>query len=729
MRVNHDSDEDSSAGSGPRGVVPLDRAGWRWAAGRLAPADPAAQVSGESVALPHCWNAADEYVPGRELRRGWATYWLDFAWSAPEPDREIRLRCGGFYGFGRVWLNGRAVGRFNADYLGFDVDVAGALRAGANRLAIQVCNRYARAILPGIRDPDFHLYGGLGGGLHLAVLPRARILRRACRATPTDAAAGAVCIEIGLANRAGPCAALSLQVAIRDPAGQIVAEPAPMDVALPPGETVRREFRCEIPSPQRWSPDAPNLYEVVAALRCGAETVDRVVWTFGLRSAEFDARRGFVLNGEPLKLRGVNRHENLPGFGFALPAALHAEDARLIKELGFNFVRLSHYPQSPAFLDACDRLGLLVYAELCSWKSVAGGRWLRAAEDQLARMIRRDRHHPAIVLWGLGNEGRHRGAYLRLRALARELDPTRPTIYAENHARRARRQKTAGLTDVWGLNYEFAELDFARSAAPTGCVVVSECANLPFARRGHWVAEAQQAAGMRAAAQRTETAGPGVAGWTMWCFADYATPRRQRWFRECGVVDGWRAPKLAADWVRARHLPEPFLSVRGDWSFGAGRRRRLYVATNSREVRMIRAAGASEILPVPEPGWIEVDVDFDGNPIRFVGAGTEATLVPWGEPAGFSVRVEMPAPNLFRCRLQVADERGAPVLGFEGEAVIRLPSGARGSLVGGELAPVHAGQATFYVETARAGEDVFLECHLAGCGQQSIRLPAAGGAS
>ncbi len=112
--------------------------------------------------------------------------------------------------------------------------------------------------------------------------------------------------------------------------------------------------------------------------------------------------------------------------------------------------------------------------------------------------------------------------------------------------------------------------------------------------------------------------------------------------------------------------------------------------------------------------------------IRAAGAGVETALEPWGEPTGFSVRAETLAPNLFRCRLQVADERGARVLGFEGEALVRLPAGARGSLVGGEAAPVHAGQATFYVETAGPG-DLVVECHVAGCGQQSIRLPMEGG--
>ena len=711
----------------PRPILPLDAAGWRWTLGRCAP-DAAAPET--PVTLPHCWNANEEWIVGRRPRRGWATYRLDVVVPPWAPDRDVRWRCGGFRGVGRAWVNGRRVGRFNADYLGFDLDVADALRPGANRLVVQTCNRHSRAILPGISDPDFHLYGGLGGDMQLAFLPPVRLCRCECRATADDERSGDVRIDLGFFNSAAERATATAHIVVRDPDGQVAAEAAPVEVVLAPGMPSRREVRCSIAAPRRWSPADPVLYSVEATLRRGAETLDRLAWTFGVRSARFAPGQGFVLNGQPLVLRGVNRHENLPGFGFALPRALQAEDARRIRELGFNFVRLSHYPQSPAFLDACDRLGLLVYAELCSWKSVAGGRWLRAAEAQLARMIRRDRHHPSIVLWGLGNEGRHRGAYLRLRALARELDPSRPTIYAENHAYRARRQKTAGLTDVWGLNYEFEELDFARSAAPTGCVVVSECANLPYARRGHGAAEAQQVALMRDAVRRAESAGPGVAGWTLWCFADYATPRRQRWFRECGVVDGWRAGKLAADWARACWRPEPFLSVRGDWSFGAGARRRLYLATNCTEVRMIRAAGAEETISVSEPDMVESDVVFDGAPIRFVGRRgadiVEARLEPWDVPAAFALRSAEIAPGLFRCALQVADARGTPVFAYEGEARVTLPPGARGSLVGGSHLPVHAGQAAFYVEMPGVAADVSIACALDDFPPQTISLAGRG---
>ncbi len=715
---------------GERIRLALDEAGWRFTPGRSGAA------GGESVILPHCWNAADEYRSGVDVRRGLAAYQLDFDLPEPGAASEWRLRSGGFYGVGEAWLNGQSIGHFNGDYLGLDLDVTAALRPKENRLVVKVSNRYLPHVLPGLRDPDFHLYGGLGGGMHLAGLPSVRLVRAGSRVLEEESRPGNLAIELAMQNRGETAAAVTCHVVFRDSAGVSVAEGEGSEDVLPAGASSRQILRCMIPSPRRWSPDSPALYTVEAALRRDGRTVDRLEWTFGLRTVQFDAREGLLINGSPMVLRGVNRHENLPGFGFAMPAALQEADARLIKDLGLNFVRLSHYPQSSAFLDACDRLGLLVLAELCSWKRIRGGRWQAAAAAQLDRMIRRDRHHPSILLWGLGNEGRHLGVYRRLHALARSLDPTRPTIYAENHAYRARREKTAGLTEVWGLNYEFEELDFARSAAPTGCVVVTECANLPFARRGHLPAEASQLALMRETVQRVESAGAGAVGWALWGFADYATPRRQRWFRECGVLDGARAAKMAADWLRARCWPEePFLRVRGDWSASAGLRRRLYIVTNCPGIRILRADGSVRELPVPVPDLVEVDVDFDLAPVRVEGrhpAGIVTDrLDPWESPEAFDLGGEAVAglvPDarpLYACTMQVRDARGAAVLSFEGEATVRVPAGCRASLIGGCIVPVHGGRGRFYVETPR-GAPVELEGRLEDFLPQTLRLGGEG---
>lgn len=720
-------------GSGPRPGLPLDDAGWRWTAGRVAPSKPGGACSGIAVRLPHCWNAHEEFIRGVVPQRGWATYQLDVELPRREPDREWRLCCEGFYGFGRAWVNARPAGAFNGDYLGLDLDLSDTAREGWNRITLHVCNRYSRGILPGISDPDFHLYGGMGGGMTCVSLPRVRLVRDACRIIVDEADPDGVVAELELENRSGRTAVVSLQIDIRDPSGALASTAESADIALLPGGKASRLIRCPIRAPRLWSPDSPSLYSVEATIRDAAQMRDRLAWTFGIRTVRFDPATGFTLNGRAIPLRGVNRHENLPGFGGALPRPLHLADACRIKEMGLNFVRLSHYPQSPAFLDACDRLGLLVYAELCSWKQIGGGRWLAAAEVQFERMIRRDRHHPSIILWGLGNEGRHRRAFQRLQSLARSLDPSRATIYAENHAHRARRKKTVGLTDVWGLNYEIEAMDFARRTAPTGCVLVSECANLPYASRGHWPSEAQQTILIRDAVARVEGAGPGAIGWTLWCLTDYATPRRQRWFRECGVLDGWRAAKMAADWIRSRYGASPFISIRGDWSSASGPRRHLYLITNCPEVQMLRADGSGRRLATPVPDLYELDLLFDGGPIRFVGHGSggtaEAHLDPWDAPVGFALCADPPLaderPNaspVLRCRLQVLDGQGAAVMGYEGEARISLPEGIRASLIGGDRLPVHGGQATFYVEAPLPAAEVPLGCTLDDFPPATLRL-------
>ena len=160
----------------------------------------------------------------------------------------------------------------------------------------------------------------------------------------------------------------------------------------------------------------------------------------------------------------------------------HRADAEAITGLGLNFVRLSHYPQSPDFLNACDELGVLVMPEIASWKSVRGGKWLVNAVRQLRGMIARDQHHPSVICWGLGNESRHREAFVRMGDVVRQSDPTRPTIYAENHLYRGRRHRTLDLVDVLGVNYELTELDAARDRSRNQVVLVTEMSNCPRPR-------------------------------------------------------------------------------------------------------------------------------------------------------------------------------------------------------------------------------------------------------
>ncbi len=528
------------------------------------------------VDLPHCWNDQDAFREGVMYYRGWGSYRRRFRLDGIEPvdSKAVRWRlvAEGFYGTGDVWLNGRRLGRMDGQYLGFEFDVTGSLNVrDENRIGIRLTNRCRSSVLPGTRKPDFILYGGLSGRMWLERVPATRIDLAATRIdceirAPASLEAGdenrsgstdkpseegspacnaMVVIASGVAGpEAGGC---RLSWTIRDDQGRSVAESLPAD-----GKGAGRDARIEMTAVRLWDVNDPHLYTAQGTLTQDGVVVDDVSIRFGLRRAEFQPDEGFFLNGRRVPLRGCNRHESMPGFGRALPLWLHREDAVRIKDMGLNFVRLSHYPQHPAFLDACDELGLLVYAEIASWKSVRGGAWLRRACRQMQGMILRDRHHPSIILWGMGNESRHRGAYRRLYALCKKLDPARPVTYAENHLYRARRIGTVGLPDVWGTNYEFEAMAEGRDASRQRCVVVSECSDCPDTQRGRPDAESQQLETLRRDLEIVEKEAF-VAGFALWSYNDYATRRRGRYRYHSGILDAWRIPKKSAAWLAERY--------------------------------------------------------------------------------------------------------------------------------------------------------------------------------
>ncbi len=268
---------------------------------------------------------------------------------------------------------------------------------------------------------DFYLFGGIYRGVSLRELPEPAVL--AARVTVVDAAAGK--IRVAVEASAQPTAAL--EVAFDD--GDFE------EVGGVRWENHTAEIELEVPSPRAWSPSDPRLHTLT--LRLGADTFET---RFGLREIRVDGPR-LLLNGEPLKLRGVCRHEAHPQFGPALPDALILQDVQRLLDLGCNFVRGSHYPQDPRFLDLCDEHGLLVFEESLGWqaneKHFTDPRFAERLVLQTREMVRRSFNHPSVILWGFLNEGRSDLAsstpvYEALAAAIREEDPSRPVTYATN---------------------------------------------------------------------------------------------------------------------------------------------------------------------------------------------------------------------------------------------------------------------------------------------------------
>ncbi len=668
--------------------------GRRWLRG-------AGPCDAEKVDLPHCWNETDSFRAGIKYYRGPGSYRLNFilpALSADADGSRWFLVAEGFYGTGDVWLNGVRVDFVDGQYLGFRLDVTPLLRWNdGNILGIRLTNRCARHVLTGIADPDFLLYGGLSGKLCIERVPLLHFddagVQVICRDVSAEGAQVDIsCLVAGSGSHGRPG---MVRWRVYDHEDGLVAELNASE-PKPSGPDGMRDCNAAVmlKSPRLWSIENPALYHAEGLLFDGDRVTDRVVKRFGIRSARFARNQGFFLNGRRVRLRGCNRHESMPGFGNALPANLHRLDAELIKQAGLNFVRLSHYPQNPAFLDACDELGILVYAEIATWKSVRAGRWLESACRQMNDMIRRDRNHPCIILWGMGNESSCREAYVRLSELAHGLDPARPVIYAENHFYRASRHRVIGIPDVWGCNYELDAFNEGLSASRLGAVLVTECSNYPHALRGSRIEEARQVdlilRDVRAIESRAF-----VAGYTLWSYDDYATMRKNRYKRHCGIVDAWRVPKMSFALLQALNLESPFLKIFGDWeAAGPSGEREVHVMTNCDKVvfsvdgREIAAANGSacfvQNLPYRRAVLTATGVK-DGAP------DAVALLEPFEEPCRLVLAARRPARktdagDAVVVDVSVCDSGGRVVESFDGEIEVaadspfRLRSGIPGKV-------------------------------------------------
>jgi len=661
---------------------------------------------GETVILPHCWNSDDTFQYGRRSYSGRGAYRRSIEVPAIGDSGHWCLHNGGFYGIAEVWLDGRRLASVDGQYLGFGIDLPPTLAAGEHVLAMRLDNRYHRNVLPGRPDPDFLLYGGLAGGVWLEWMPAFNLDTGSVEIVCSPGTDGAENLELRCAI-SGPESSpkngrLSWSVTSIEGAPVAVAESD-----LVAAGTVA--VSTNIAEPCCWSPDKPDLYWAEGRLSIDGVIVDVVRIRFGITHAEFRPRQGFFLDAKRVDLHGCNRHESIPGFGNALPDDLHVRDAQILKDLGCNFVRLSHYPQSPVFLDACDELGILVYAEIASWKSVSSARgWRRAARRQMHDLVVRDRHHPSVILWGMGNESRSRKAYLELRDIVRELDPGRPVIYAENHLHRARRKKTTGIPDVWGANYELEVLEEACASSRLENVILSEGCNHPTSVRGNDHEELTQVYTLEREWEKMADR-PYLAGHAVWCFADYATEHRKRFRRLNGLLDAWRRPKMAAELFRARYADQPFVSL---FLTGQAGEKRIHIFTNCERVRLTRDDRPPVELTDALHHTVSLEDGFTVVKAEGVRRGITIRneLRSWGEAATVKIsfdKSEVAERRTVAIDLTVCDDAGVPVLDWNGHVHVAAEGDARilAYTDAGEVLMAR-GEGRAYLEFGRSGGEV-----------------------
>ncbi len=542
----------------------------------------------ETVNLPHTWNAADTFAPSRGYWRGVGWYRKDFQ-SKPEwQGRRIILELTGFFCTAHIWLNGECVGYSADGFTGQSYDLTDLLETDGkkNTIAIRVDNRHDPELLPGKDIPDYVLYGGIYRDVFLNITNKTHLAERGIAIrTPHVSPSKATCeVTVEIAEASEKPSAI-LQMVLLDPSGKTVAEKKSTIETM--GTSIVQCF--EIDTPTLWSLENPALYTAVVTLKEADGTIlDQLETSFGFRWFEFNVDGDFKLNGEKVFLKGVNRHQDFGGLGNALPERLQHYDAELIKELGGNFVRLSHYPQHTAFLDACDRLGILCFAEIASWQHIGGPGFAANAEAMMRAMIRRDKNHPSIVLWGLLNEGRSKSLFERLNEVVHECDPTRPTVYAENHPEEGTRLGTVNIPDVLGLNYKFPHLDEIRALWPDKKLFSSEHTNADYCNRGNEDAEICY---LEALQNNFEIlhAHPFLAGAALWCMHDYATDYRPTWpHHYSGAIDHVRLYKEAAHLLRAWWHQDLTVHIAGHWTHpgSEGKTRSIYTISNGERVEL-----------------------------------------------------------------------------------------------------------------------------------------------
>ncbi|WP_448245946.1 glycoside hydrolase family 2 protein [Thalassotalea agariperforans] len=407
------------------------------------PQEAIANTQWQVITLPHTWNSTDtvDANPGYRRDASWyrKTLTLPSVSTIKANKHRYQLYFEGVNMQAQVYVNGQLAKTHIGGYIGFAVEITPYLnQSGVNDILVRASNEYNRNLIPS-QKADFFIHGGITRDVWLQTLPQNFISHVQVDMPEVSAqvAKTKVTTELNVLKKDK----VELIYTLIDPQQKQVFKDSKV-VELSPGmQTVSYDF-ADLKSPQLWSPDAPNLYQIKVAIKTKQHDVAQTVTNaIGYRWFEMRANKGFFVNGKKMLIRGTHRHEEHAGLGAALPNAIHRQDMQQIKDMGANFVRLGHYPQDPAVYQAANELGLVIWDELPWCRGGMGGaEWQANTEALLKSQIKQNRNHPSIAFWSLGNEmyweedfpgggdAEKITPYLeKLNALTKQLDPSRIT--------------------------------------------------------------------------------------------------------------------------------------------------------------------------------------------------------------------------------------------------------------------------------------------------------------
>jgi beta-galactosidase len=423
--------------------------------------------------LPHDWAVENPYDEKENISqgyraRGFGWYRRKFNVDSSDRGKHIEIQFDGVATNCTVWVNGIVVHRNWCGYTSFYIDVSALLKYGKepNTIAIRV----------DAESQEGWWYEGAGIYRHTWLVKRSstHIIQDGVYANPVkmDAQNWQLPIEVKLENIGTTNSSVLVSSTLIDKAGKTIARGA-SEAKVGVLDTKIVNYNIDVINPKLWSVDEPTLYKVQTTVTQNGKIIDSVSANCGFRTIRFDKDSGFYLNGNRLKIKGVCNHQDHAGVGVAVPNALWEFRIRKLKEMGVNGYRCSHNPPAKEFLDACDRMGLLVMDENRNFNS--SPEYVR----QLEWMVRRDRNHPSIILWSVFNEEPMQGTEIgyemvrRMSAVVKKLDQTRPVTAAMNGGLFTP-MNVSKAVDVVGFNYQIGAYDNFHKTNPDMVLTSSE---------------------------------------------------------------------------------------------------------------------------------------------------------------------------------------------------------------------------------------------------------------
>jgi beta-galactosidase len=440
--------------------------------------------------LPHDWSIEGEFsekapagTGGGALPGGIGWYRKNFHIPLTAKGKQIFIEFDGVYRNSEVWINGHYLGKRPYGYISFQYDLTPHLIYGSNKnlIAVKADNS---------QQPNSRWYSGSGiyRNVWLTTLDPVHIEHWGTYWTTPEvnSQSATVVIKTKVNNSSQNKAQVNLTTIIQDASGRVVARGIEKGANAEAHVEVSQTFK--VSSPSLWSDERPYLYKIVSQLEQGGRIVDRYETPLGIRTFRFDINKGFFLNDKPVKIRGVCNHHDLGSLGAAVNTRAIERQLEMLKEMGVNGIRTSHNPPAPELLELTDKMGFIVMDEAFDvWKIKKTNfdyhlDWDEWHKRDLEDMVLRDRNHPSIIMWSIGNEVMEQwnqnpegGTISReLVAIVRNLDKTRPITSATNGVDTNNKVITDGGLDIVGTNYHHGKIPELQKMFPGRVILGAE---------------------------------------------------------------------------------------------------------------------------------------------------------------------------------------------------------------------------------------------------------------